>query len=289
MLFTDRRQLVLLLLPAALLLVVFALAPVVQVALYSFQDIDYAADTSRWVGLANYATLFGDWFFRVDIGNTVRFAVVASLVQVGLGTALALLLNREFRGRGAVLSVVVYPMMLSTLVCSAIWRSWFHHDAGVLNGALGWLGLPPVEWLSDPGLALWSVMLVDTWQWTPMTTLIVLAGLQSIPPEIVEAARTDGARPWVLLTRIVLPLVRGQIFLGLLLRLIDAFKLFDKVYALTGGGPGNATETMSMYVYQKGFKFFDVGLAAAASVVMMAIACGLCAVYAAQAMRGSAK
>ena len=123
MLFTDRRQLVLLLLPAALLLIVFALIPVIQVAAYSFQEIDYAAQTSHWVGLANYATLFGDWFFRVDIGNTVRFAVAASLVQVGLGTVLALLLNREFRGRGAVLSVVVYPMMLSTLVCSALRKS----------------------------------------------------------------------------------------------------------------------------------------------------------------------
>ncbi|MGB1238419.1 MAG: carbohydrate ABC transporter permease [Pseudomonadales bacterium] len=280
MIFSSKKHLLTLLLPALAVLIIFAIYPVIQVTIYSFMEVDFHAGESEFVGLQNYRDLLDDWFFVTSVGNTVKFSLIASIAQVALGLLLAILFNRSFPGKRFALPIVIYPMMLSTLVCSAIWRSWYHYDFGMLNYWLTSVGLSPVEWLFDPSLALYSVILVDIWQWTPMTFLIVLAGLQSIPKDISEAARSDGANEWQVLWHITLPMIKGHILLALLLRTLDTFKLFDKVYALTGGGPGNATETMSVFVYRNGFKFFEIGLASAASVFMLVIACALSILYA---------
>lgn len=280
MIFSNKKHLTLLLFPALLVLIIFAVYPVIQVAIYSFMEVDFNTDNSTFIGLQNYRDLLDDWFFVTSVGNTVKFSLIASVVQVTLGLLLAILFNRHFPGKRFALPVIIYPMMLSTLVCSAIWRSWYHYDFGMLNHWITALGFSPVEWLFNPSLALYSVILVDVWQWTPMTFLIVLAGLQSIPQDITEAARTDGANELQILCFITLPMIKGHLMLALLLRTLDTFKLFDKVYALTGGGPGNATETMSVFVYRNGFKFFEIGLASAASVFMLMIAFGLSILYA---------
>jgi multiple sugar transport system permease protein len=270
--------------PALLVLAALALYPVVQVLIDSFCHVDYAAGRRTFVGLANYRAVLGDDAFTVGFGNTLRFGIAASLVEVALGFGLALLFVRAFPGRKIALPLAILPMMLSTLVCSAIWRNWLNYD-GFLNTLLATAGIGGVRWLSDPHLALWSLMLVDVWQWTPMAFLIVLAGLQSIPQELYESARTDGASEWQCLMHITLPLAAPQIALALLLRSIDTFKLFDKVYALTGGGPGNATQTLSTYIYDTGFRFFNVGLANAASVLMLAASALLVSGYVWQAVR----
>jgi multiple sugar transport system permease protein len=280
MIFSNKKHLLMLLLPALLVLCIFAIYPVIQVTVFSFMEVDFNTDESHFVGLQNYRDLLDDWFFTTSISNTVRFSLIASVVQVSLGLLLAILFNRNFPGKRFAIPVIIYPMMLSTLVCSAIWRSWYHYDFGMLNHWLTGLGMSPVEWLFNPSIALYSVILVDVWQWTPMTFLIVLAGLQSIPQDISEAARTDGANEFQILFFITLPMIKGHIMLALLLRTLDTFKLFDKVYALTGGGPGNSTETMSVFVYRNGFKFFEIGLASAASVFMLVIACSLSILYA---------
>jgi multiple sugar transport system permease protein len=280
MIFSNKKHLLLLLAPALIVLFVFAIYPVLQVVYYSFMEVDFNTDQSHFVGLRNFTDLLDDWFFTTSVSNTVQFSIVASMCQVVLGLLLAILFNRNFPGKSIALPIIIYPMMLSTLVCSAIWRSWYHYDFGMLNHWLAALGISPVEWLFDPSLALYSVILVDIWQWTPMTFLIVLAGLQSIPQDISEAARTDGANSTQILLYITLPMIKGHIMLALLLRTLDTFKIFDKVYALTGGGPGNATETMSVFVYRNGFKFFEIGIASAASVFMLVIACSLSIIYA---------
>ncbi|CAG4893538.1 carbohydrate ABC transporter permease [Paraburkholderia gardini] len=266
----SRRYLPLLVLmsPAALVLVVLALYPVARVLIDSFFSVDYASGHRAFIGLANYRSVITDDEFGTSFVNTIQFMIVASILEVLFGLALALLFVRPFPGRRIALPLAVLPMMLSTLVCSAIWRNWLNYS-GFLNALLTAAGLPRVLWLSDPHLALWSLMLVDIWQWTPMAFLIILAGLQSIPPEITEAARSDGANEWQCLRYITLPLVAPHVVLALLLRSIDTFKLFDKVYALTGGGPGNATQTLSTYIYDTGFRFFNVGPASAASVLML--------------------
>ena len=262
--------LVLLVGPSVLVLGVLALYPILRVLVDSFFNVDYASGQRAFTGLANYRAVLADSEFSASFFNTLQFTVVASVSEVVLGGALALLFFRAFRGRRFVIPLLILPMMLSTLVCSAIWRNWLNYS-GFLNALLAVFGLPGVQWLSDPNLAIWSLILVDVWQWTPMAFLIILAGLQSIAPELYEAARTDGASEWQCLRHITLPLIVPQIVLAMLLRSIDTFKLFDKVYALTGGGPGNATQTLSTYIYDTGFRFFNMGPASAASVMMLLV------------------
>lgn len=280
MLFENRKQLAVLLSPAFLILGLLTLYPIATVLINAFGDVDYVNKQYQFVGFANFIELLDDFFFVSAIKNTFIFTVVASVSQVLLGLWLALLFNRQFPGRRFALPVIIYPMMLSTLVCSSIWRSWYHYDFGLLNSMLVKIGLPPMEWLFDPNLALYAIALVDTWQWTPMAFLIILAGLQSIPKDIQEAAMVDGAKGVRSFIYITLPLIQKQLMLAMLLRSIDAFKLFDKVYVMTGGGPGNATETLSMFVYKYGFRFFDLGMASAAALVMLLISITMTLFYA---------
>ncbi|MGC9530614.1 MAG: carbohydrate ABC transporter permease [Candidatus Bipolaricaulaceae bacterium] len=253
--------------------------PMVNVVRLSFYEYNYLRGSPAPVGMGNYLRLFQDRFFVRGLQNTFLFSLSATVAEVALGLGLALLFNVRFRGRRLLLPLVIFPMMFSTMVVCAIWRSMYHYDYGILNKFLQLIGLGPVRWLIDPDLALWSVVLVDVWQWTPMAFLILLAGLQSIPRELYEAARVDGATGVSLFRRITLPLLRGHLFLALLLRSIDTFKIFDKVYALTGGGPGSATETISFYIYREGFKYFNMGRASAAAVVMFLAVSAVTAFY----------
>lgn len=287
MLFENRKQLFVLLLPALFILTLLTLYPIVNVVYNAFGEVDFVAKQYTFVGFANFIELFDDFFFVGAIKNTFTFTVVASLSQVLLGLWLALLFYRQFPGRRFALPIIIYPMMLSTLVCSSIWRSWYHYDFGLLNSLLVSIGLPAQEWLFDPNMALYAIALVDTWQWTPMAFLIILAGLQSIPKDIGEAAMVDGADGWRSFVYITLPLIQKQLMLALLLRSIDTFKLFDKVYVMTGGGPGNATETLSMFVYKYGFRFFNLGMASAAAFVMLSISLIMTLVYAKKVLGGN--
>ncbi|QIA65520.1 ABC transporter permease subunit [Vibrio astriarenae] len=287
MLFENRKQLFLLLLPALFILGMLTVYPIISVVYNAFGDVDYVNKAYQFIGLENFIELFYDFFFIAAIKNTFTFTVVASLSQVGLGLWLALLFHRQFPGRRFALPIIIYPMMLSTLVCSSIWRSWYHYDFGLLNALLISVGLPAQEWLFDPNIALYAIALVDTWQWTPMAFLIILAGLQSIPKDIGEAAMVDGANGWRSFVYITFPLIQKQLMLALLLRSIDTFKLFDKVYVMTGGGPGNSTETLSMFVYKYGFRFFNLGMASAAALVMLSISLAMTIVYARKALKGA--
>ncbi|MCG8708748.1 sugar ABC transporter permease [Brenneria sp. 4F2] len=286
MLFENRKHLIALLLPAMIILGLLTAYPIVSVIYHAFGEVDSASKSYQFVGLANFRQLFDDFFFISAIKNTFIFTLVASVSQVLIGLCLALLFHRQFAGRRFALPIIIYPMMISTLVCSAIWRSWYHYDFGLLNTLLIALGLPAQEWLFNPHLALYAIALVDTWQWTPMAFLIILAGLQSIPKDIGEAAMVDGAQGWRAFCYITLPLIKKQVMLAFLLRSIDTFKLFDKVYVMTGGGPGNSTETLSMFVYKYGFQFFDLGMASASALVMLAISLTMTLFYARNAMKG---
>ncbi|WP_422365942.1 carbohydrate ABC transporter permease [Pelagibius sp.] len=269
----------LLLAPAITLFALLTIYPLGRGLLLSFFATDYGLDGAVFVGTENYGDLLGDRFFRQATWNTVVFTLAATISEVSLGLALALMMNRQFPGRRFVIPALIAPFVLSTMVVTAIWSAWFHYDFGFLNNLLRALTLNPVEWLFDPDLAMLSLVLVDLWQTAPFTFLILLAGLQSIQPEVYEAARMDGASPRQILFTITLPLLTPHLLLAALLRCIESFKIFDKVYALTGGGPGNATETLSMYVYRLGFRFFDVGLASAAAVIMVVVAGLLAAIY----------
>ena len=282
---TSSRALLLLVAPALLVIGLVAVYPVGRTLALSLFATDYGFAGARFVGLANYVDLLGDRSFRRAIVNTVSFTLAATAGELLLGLAFALLFQHRFPGRRLLVPAMVVPFVLSTMVVCALWRSWFHFDFGFLNNVLRGLGLPGVPWLFDPDLALASIVLVDIWQTTPLVFLILLAGLQSIPEPVREAARLDAAGRWRLFVDIELPFLWRYLMLAALLRTVESFKLFDKVFALTGGGPGRATETLSMHVYRLGFRWFDVGLASAAAVVMLAIAGALALAYARRVLR----
>ena len=285
----SRFTSLLLLGPAAALFALLTIYPLGRGLILSFFVTDYGFEGADFVGVENYQYLLNDSFFQIATWNTIVFTLMATVSEVALGLMLALMVYRRFPGRWLVIPMLIAPFVLSTMVVTAIWRAWFHYDFGFLNNLLRSVPLPPVEWLFDPDLAMISLVLVDLWQTAPLTFLILLAGLQSIQPETYEAARMDGASPVQILLTITLPLLVPHMLLAALLRSIDSFKIFDKVYALTGGGPGQATETLSMYVYKLGFRFFDVGLASTAAVVMIIVAGLLASVYAFNIVKGRSR
>ena len=281
----SRRTAILLLLPAAVLLAALTIYPLGRSLALSLFWTDYGFEGARFVGTRNYEDLVADRFFRRAVTNTVWFTLLATVSEVALGLALALMAHRRFPGRGVVITLLVSPFVLSTMVVTAIWSAWYHFDFGYLNNLLRLAGLEGAPWLFDPDIALYSLVLVDLWQTTPIAFLILLAGLQSIDSEVYEAARMDGAGPMRILFTIIIPLLAPHLFLAALIRTIDSFKIFDKVFALTGGGPGQATETLSMYLYRLGFQFFDIGLASATAIIMVVVAGILAALYAASILR----
>jgi multiple sugar transport system permease protein len=279
------RLVALLLAPALLLFALLTLYPLVRVLLLAFTATEHGFAEARFVGFENFVELQEGRAFRRAAWNTVAFALMATSSELLLGLALALLLDRAFPGRRWITLVLLAPYVLSTIVVGAVWRAWFHYDIGFLNSVLRSIGLPGVPWLFDPNLALSSIVLVDVWQATPFCFLILYAGLRAIPPELHEAARMDGAGAWRRFRDVTLPLLAPYLLVAGLMRTVDSFKLFDKVYAMTGGGPGNATETLSMHVHRLAFRFFDIGLASAAALVMVVVAGLLAALYARQIMR----
>lgn len=224
-----------------------------------------------FVGLENYRQLFSNPEFWSSLRITFTFVLLAITLEFVLGMALALLLNHDLKAKGLIRSFILLPMMCTNVVIGLTWRLLFNYEFGIINYYLTALGFGPVEWLSSPKIALWSVILVDVWNTTSFVALMLLAGLQSLPEEPFEAARIDGANSLQTFLYLTLPLLRQTILVALLWRLIDTFRIFDVVYLLTAGGPARATETVSIYIYRYGFQAFNLGFASAASYIMIVI------------------
>ncbi|GAB6276342.1 MAG: sugar ABC transporter permease [Rectinema sp.] len=257
------------LLPALIVMLWLTVYPMITVFLTSFQNYNYISGLRRWIGLGNYRNILTDQVFLTSFKNTIVYCFSTTFLEVFLGTALALVFYGNFRGKSIFTILLILPMMLSTMVVSSVWKTLFHYDIGLLNTILSQIGLSRVGWLIDPKMALWSLVLVDVWQWTPFAFIVMQAGLSSIPQEVFEASVVDGATYRQRLFRITLPILRDQILLLCLLRTIDTFKIFSKVFALTGGGPGNATETTSFFVYREAFQYFNLGRSSAASMITL--------------------
>ncbi len=257
------------LLPALIVMLWLTVYPMITVFLTSFQNYNYISGRRRWIGLGNYRNILTDQVFLTSFKNTIVYCFSTTFLEVFLGTALALVFYGNFRGKSIFTILLILPMMLSTMVVSSVWKTLFHYNIGLLNTILSQIGLSRVGWLIDPKIALWSLVLVDVWQWTPFAFIVMQAGLSSIPQEVFEASVVDGATYRQRLFRITLPILRDQILLLCLLRTIDTFKIFSKVFALTGGGPGNATETTSFFVYREAFQYFNLGRSSAASMITL--------------------
>jgi len=228
-----------------------------------------------FVGLDNFSWVFHKTRFYVSLFNTLSFMSMAVLLQFFLGLGLALLLNRKFKGAGIVRTLFLLPMMMPAVVAGTLWRFMFLRDYGIVNYLLGLIGITGPAWCGSMEkflhlpVAMYSIIIVDVWQWTPFMMLILLAGLQSLPEEPIEAAKIDGASKGQILSHIILPLLKPAIMVALLIRTMDAFKIFDLVYILTYGGPGWSTEVLSFYAYKVGFSWFLMGKAATLSWIML--------------------
>lgn len=253
-------------LPALLVLVALSIYPMIYSVKVSVTDATGA------LTLANFARLLQDRVFAISALQTITLTAVALSIEFTLGMALALLIDSLARARSLFRAGLLVPMLLPPVVAAVAWRLIYNPQFGALNGTLRWLGLntAALTWTSGEKSALPSVILVDIWEWTPFLFLLLSAGLQAIPPEPIEAARIDGAGAWRIFRDITLPLLKPTILLALLLRATDLVRIFDQIFILTQGGPGTATETVSLYIYRTAFRFSNFGYAAAMSFVLLA-------------------
>ena len=224
-----------------------------------------------WVGLNNYARLFIDKDFYYSLRATFLFALPAITGEYFIGLFCALLLNRSIKGMGIIRTIIVIPMMIAPVVVGLMWKFMLDFDTGILNYLLRQLGLHPPNWLGDKNWAIPSIVIADIWQWTPLFTLLILAGLQSLPSEPFEAAEVDGASKWQVFTKITFPMITPFMLIALLLRVIDVFRIFDKVFVMTGGGPGRITVFVSLFAYRQAFSFYYVSYGIAAAFVILFI------------------
>lgn len=277
----NRREL---LLPA--LFIAPALAVLLALSIYPLLysvSVSLQQETPNGVvwGLGNFARLVSDSFFLTAMAHTFVYAIAALTCEFLLGLGLALLLNSQIRGRGIFRASLLVPMMLPAVVVGVVWRLMLNPNFGAINGTLKQIGISTesLTWTASPKLAMLSVIAVDVWQWTPFVFLVLLAGLQAIPQEPYEAALIDGSSRWQTFWHVTLPLLKPSILIVLLLRTMDLLRVFDQIFILTEGGPGFATETISLYIYRTAFRFFDFGYAAAMSFVLLALTNVISALY----------
>jgi multiple sugar transport system permease protein len=265
---TERALPFLLLAPTLLVLFALSIYPLVYAVKVSLQT----GPRAGW-SVENFARLFSDAFFLSALLHTIVYAAAALTCEFLLGLGLAVLLNQEMRGRSIFRASLLVPMMLPPVVVGVVWRLALNPNFGAINGTLKSLGVETksLTWTASPRLAFLSVIAVDVWQWTPFVFLILLAGLQAIPQEPYEAARIDGSSAWQTFRYITLPLLKPAILIVLLLRTMDLLRVFDQIFILTEGGPGFATETVSLYIYRAGFRFGNFGYAAAMSFVLLMV------------------
>jgi ABC-type sugar transport system permease subunit len=266
-----------LLLPAALVVFGVVLYPVVRTLVVSLFDVNSPLPGAYpFVGLRNYTRVFSDPAFFGVLGHTMYFTLVSTAAELVLGVAVALLLNAPLRARWLWRSLVVLPWALPTIVNGAMWRWIYNGQYGALNGLLQSLHLSdtPRQWLGSPFLALNMVIAADVWKNTSIVVFFLLAGLQTIPGDLYESARMDGAGAWTTFRRITLPLLAPSIAVVLVLRTIEAFKVFDIVYVMTGGGPASGTQTVAFYTYVQAFsnQLFGYGSALAYLIVLAVFA-----------------
>jgi len=280
----DRGASMPLILPATLLVIVFLVGPFYYMVYTAMTDLSFANPDQKgaFIGFDNFRKLVrNDPIFWGSFWLTIRFVVTSVIIEFVLGFALAWLIWRYVQRQRLLTTLLLVPMMLAPVAVGLIWRLLLQGDFGMVTYYLRTLGIlsQASAVFSSPLLVMPTIIAIDVWQWTPFVTLIILAGLMSLPRSPFEAATMDGAGPWRQFVDIMLPLLRPIIALVLMLRGIDAFKEFDKVYIMTGGGPGTVSELLSIYAYRVNFKTWNLGYGAAVSFMVYLVVLILCSVF----------
>jgi multiple sugar transport system permease protein len=267
--------------PVILVLLILTIFPFIQLISMSFSTVSFAEGKVNWVytGLDNYYTFLKDEVFRIAVGNTLIFVVTTVIAEMILGFTLALFASQTARLAGVVRSVMMIPILVPAIAIGVMWRLMYNYEFGIFNQALSLFGLKPLIWTGSAELALPSVIIVDIWHWTAFVFLLMLAGIESLPQEPMEAARVDGASDWQLLRYVILPLLSPTILVTLMFRTIFAFKVFDEVYLLTSGGPGSSSEVISRYIDMVFFSQSRMGYGAFLSILTIILVAVFIIIY----------
>jgi multiple sugar transport system permease protein len=258
--------------PVVALLLALIIVPVIYVVVTSlYRQNLFQAVPPRYVGLDNYYYLFQSSRFDVSLWRSATFTLTALAAEMVLGFVLAawIFRLRHLPGMAIIRTVMTMPILVAPVVAAVMWRFMYQPDFGIINYALTSLGLPAVGWLSNPNLALFSIALIDIWQWTPFVFLTILAGMYALPQAYYEAAELDGTSLWRQTIFITIPLLKRVLIIVLLLRLIDLLRAFEIIVATTQGGPGDASYTLPVLIWETAFVSFEIGDAAAGSVVLL--------------------
>ena len=257
-------------LPAGIVVSAVILFPWLFTLYMSVNDFHIGGGIS-FNGVSNYARMLTDERFGLALLRTLYFTALAVLLPMVLGVAAAVTFAREFPGRGLARTVFILPMMATPVAIALVWTMMFHPQLGVLNYLLTSVGLPSSEWVYSANTVIPTLVLVETWQWTPLVMLIVLGGLASLPQDPYEAADLDGASAWQVFRHVTLPLVWPFILTAAVIRAMDALKAFDTIFVISNGGPGTASETLNILLYLQAFSFYDMGYASAVVVVFFGL------------------
>ncbi len=267
---SQGRQLAALSAPAVIFTVAMIAFPVVYTIWLGFQSFSSSGEAS-FAGLSNYSTLVKDGEFWNGLYVTFALYILSMILQLVFGIWLAMLLFHSKKLSGFLRSLLISPFMMPPVVAGMMWLVILDPSLGAANYLLEAAGLPASEWLASPTWVIPTVALIDTWQWAPYVALIVLGGLQSLPPSVYEAAQIDGASPARIFWKITLPLLLPTIVTAAVLRSVDLLRFFDIIYITTQGGPGNASNTLNIYGFRVGFEFFNIGYASALMITLSAI------------------
>lgn len=271
--------------PTLLFLLVMTVYPVIFTLCYSFTDYNYLKGTHPFSGLANYKALFQNLYFRQAVCNTVVFTVLAAGLEVGLGLLMALFVKSLKRGQKVIRTLLLLPYLLPAVTVALIWRMMLSPNYGIVTELFANLGLPVYNWFYDVKTAFGMLLLIDVWQNVPFAFLLIYAHLQGVPESQYQAASIDGAGALQRFWYITLPNIGNGIALCTMLRIIDTFRLFEKVNILTGGGPANTTTTITQFMYMYGVKTLKFGFASACAVVMTVFVLIMSSVYIRKAMK----
>ena len=269
--------------PALGTIVLIALFPLLRTVWESFHvhDLRMPWRGQPFVWFANYLEVATDGRFWEAMAHTMVFTVASVALELVLGLVLALALNKAYRGRGLVRAAVLLPWAIPTVVSALLWRFMFESQAGIANAVLMGVGLmnEPFVWFIHSTAAWIPIVLADVWKTTPFVALLLLAGLQNIDESLYEAARIDGANPWRQFVHVTLPLLKPAILIALIFRTMDAFRVFDLIYVLTGGGPGTSTEPIALYTFNSLLQNLRFGYGSALSVIVFLVTFGLAVFY----------